>query len=77
VFEAPELPPTVAGGELPSRRDLERILGPAVATFAAAEESGPWRFERYRRAILRGQAGGPSAGPAIPPGGEPRGGSAR
>jgi riboflavin biosynthesis pyrimidine reductase len=77
VFEAPEVPATIAGGELPSRRDLERILGPAVATFAAAEESGPWRFERYRRAILRGQGGGPAAGPAIPPRSEPRAGSAR
>jgi riboflavin biosynthesis pyrimidine reductase len=58
AFTAGILPPGLAGGELPRRAELERILGPPRATHTAVESSGPWSFEHYRCAIV---SGGPSS----------------
>jgi riboflavin biosynthesis pyrimidine reductase len=66
VFAAAAIPPAVAGGELPPRREIERILGPPRAAFTLDEPSGRWRYERYRRAILRART---TTGRAAEPGG--------
>ena len=42
----------VAGGDLPAPSEIERLFGPARATFAADQAGGRWRFERYRCAIV-------------------------
>jgi riboflavin biosynthesis pyrimidine reductase len=55
VLEADDLPAALGAGELPARRELERILGLPRA-FTATESSGRWRFEHYRCAIVRARA---------------------
>jgi riboflavin biosynthesis pyrimidine reductase len=47
VFLAASLPDGVAGGELPGSSEIERLLGPLRGAFAADQESGRWRYERY------------------------------
>jgi riboflavin biosynthesis pyrimidine reductase len=59
VFEAPSIPDSIVGGELPPTREIERILGPARAAFTVEERSGRWRFEHYGCAMVGPE--GPSA----------------
>lgn len=52
VFLAGSIPGSLASGELPTTSELESILGPPRGAFTAEENSGAWRFEHYRCAIV-------------------------
>jgi riboflavin biosynthesis pyrimidine reductase len=54
VYLAESIPDSLAAGELPTTEEVESILGPARGAFTVEEESGAWRFERYRRAVVGG-----------------------
>jgi riboflavin biosynthesis pyrimidine reductase len=56
VFLGRSVPESVAGGELPPPTKIERVMGGLRAAFTVEEPSGRWRFERYRCAIVGGEA---------------------